>query len=454
MQKKSTIGVWGLGVSGQSMITYFLAQGHPANVLDKTVPTADVQQFFATKNITFYHDPAERAAFFDVNDTIVASPGIDLSQLTAAQQAKCVSELDIFYNAWQRKIIAITGTLGKTSITHLLTALLKSTDVEAIAGGNIGTGMLDLTQHTTATTAVLELSSFQLEHARTFAPDLAIITNIYPNHLDRHGTIEAYAAAKKKIFVHQGPDQLTLLPLSCLQYTTEERARGKQFFWFSSTPPSAKERDLIGTDALFYITANGAIVYENNNTTHHLIPASEVPPFSFKENWLIIAAALYLLGFDAQKIIRHSATLALPHNRLEPVATVNGVTYYNDSKATIMQATIAALNALLPRPVILLLGGTSKGVDRTAFLHQLQSAKLVICFGGEAEQLAAGCAKNSVATHACATLEEAFACANEKAKIGDCVVLSPGGASFDLFKNYEERGERFVALVQAMAAKK
>jgi UDP-N-acetylmuramoylalanine--D-glutamate ligase len=302
--------------------------------------------------------------------------------------------------------------------------------------------MLDLLDHQEATHAVLELSSFQLEQSREFAPDLAIWTNLYANHLDRHKTMQAYAAAKAQIFCRQTNGQQALLPLAARAIiepviACEPQASKPLHAWFSSNPEPAAP----APENFFYRnTATGAFMYHQRKNTQYILSTEEIPSISFAENWLIIAAAATLLGFDARTFIAGARVPDLPHNRLEPVATVPGITFINDSKSTIIQATIAAIEALAPQSIILLLGGLSKGVDRIPYLGQLRTTgavRHVICFGAEAQALFAGCQQAGLPASCCATLEEAVTLAYEQARLeqkNTCVLLSPGGTS-SYFKN-------------------
>ncbi len=451
-----TYGVWGLGVSGTSIVRYLLAHGVHVIALEKnSVPNA---AFFAQNNIRIFRDPDERQQFFDACDIIVPSPGIDLRPHPQILP-KISAEIDLFQAAWHKPIIGITGTLGKTSITHLLSTLLTTANKRVATGGNIGIGMLDLVpvqdEHDCA---VLELSSFQLDYAKKIAPHLAILTNIFENHLDRHGSLEAYIAAKTNIFACQGPTDIALAPLSLAgRIRADARFTTKHFAWFSMAAPTAAEKKyILDHDSCFVATDAGFERVEGSKKTLFL-PKATIPPISFVQNWLVLAAACDMLapelGIDAQALISRAApVLAIPHNRLEFVATIDGVDYFNDSKSTIMQATIAAVRERAPQPVILLLGGLSKGVDRLPYLSELAPVLHVICFGGEADQLAAACARAEIPAIACAQLEPALEAARTLAQPGECVLFSPGGASFDLFRNYEERGTYFVHLVNRMGA--
>ena len=424
------IGIWGLGISGKSMVSYLKQYPCSLGVLEKS-STPETNSFCAAHAVTLYADePEQRDLFLATHDLIIASPGVDLR---AYQQHahKFLAEADLFHLLWQRKIIGITGTLGKTSITTLLTTLLTNAGISLATGGNIGTGMLDLLQ-SDAETALLELSSFQLEYCKHFVADGAVITNLFPNHLDRHGSIEGYLAAKKEILVRQTGNQWALVPLElAAELRKDERLKNRPFAFFTNKFDEKFRQFLLPEDKIY--------------TPDFL---SITPSLSYPQNWLIIAAVLDLMGFDAEKIISQATNLSLPSYRLEEVATVNGVTYYNDSKSTIMQATLAAVDALKNNNIILLLGGTSKGVDRAPFIKELHGkVQKIICFGKEADELCASCTASGIVAHATTTLEEAvkraYACAEPKS----AAVLSPGGASFDLFKDYKKRGERFKELV-------
>ena len=453
-----TYGVWGLGVSGTSIVRYLLAHGAHVIALEKnSVPNAP---FFAQNNIRIFRDPDERQQFFDACDVIVPSPGIDLRPYPQILP-KIIAEIDLFQAAWHKPIVGITGTLGKTSITHLLSTLLTTAGKRVATGGNIGIGMLDLVpvqdEHDYA---VLELSSFQLDHAKKIAPHLAILTNIFENHLDRHGSLEAYIAAKTNIFASQNRADIALAPLSLAEHIrADKQFAHRPFAWFSMDMPTTEEKKhILEHDTCFIATNSGFERVEGDKKTL-FFPKAAIPAVSFVQNWLVLAAACDLLapelGIDAQALITRAApVLAIPHNRLEFVATIDGVDYFNDSKSTIMQATIAAVHERAPQPVILLLGGLSKGVDRLPYLTELAPVLHVICFGGEADQLAAACARAEIPAIACAQLEPALETARKLAQPGECVLFSPGGASFDLFRNYEERGAHFVHLVNRFGAEK
>lgn len=453
-EKVKTYGVWGLGVSGTSIVRYLLTQNYRVIALEKnSVPNA---AYFAQNNVKIFRDPEERQDFFDICDVIVPSPGIDLRPYTEILP-KIVAEIDLFQNAWHKPLIGITGTLGKTSITHLLSVLLTKAGKRVATGGNIGIGMLDLVStQTDHDCAVLELSSFQLDHAKKIAPSLAILTNIFENHLDRHGSMDAYIAAKSNLFAHQDENGTGLLPLLIAsKIRADQRFGSRSFAWFSMVEPTAEDRkNILDSDIIFVKTSDG-IERRKGQKKSLILPTSSIPSLSFVQNWLVLAAACDLLGLNANDLISAaSKDLTIPHNRVEFVAQIDGVDYFNDSKSTIMQATIAAVRDRAEQPIILLLGGLSKGVDRIPYLTDIGGVSHIICFGAEAEILAKGCQMAHIPTTAFAQLEPAIEAAKKLAKPGFCILFSPGGASFDLFRNYEERGAHFVHLVKKLSIKK
>jgi len=452
--KKKLHGIWGLGISGSSILRYLHQQGYKLAVIDRQTPSAEELSFFNSQGIVFF--PHEQLPLFlDTCTYIIPSPGIDLRPYKAYSH-KWISELDIFSRAWHKKIIAITGTIGKTSIVHLMNTILTHAQLNVATGGNIGTGMLDLLSRETGTDyALLELSSFQLDISREFSPDLAIITNIFPNHIDRHGSEEEYLNAKLRMCVNQKKEQKTLVPWRL-------RANLPQHLschFFSSHPLTPHELEELThyPDSLLYYKNGLALRKIEKGINTPLINTSDLPALSYPENWLVIVAALDLLTIRPeviQKIQSGDAPLTLPAHRLAPLATIKGVTFYNDSKSTIMHATLAAVDSLADAPLHLFLGGISKGVNRLPFLPKLiNKVKTIHCFGAEAEELSRESTQLGLCACAHKTLEEAFEHCLTQVHEGDRVLFSPAGASFDLFKDYQERGNRFIELVHACAPK-
>ncbi|MBN2267189.1 MAG: UDP-N-acetylmuramoyl-L-alanine--D-glutamate ligase [Candidatus Babeliaceae bacterium] len=451
------IGIWGLGVSGRAALSYLSQFKCHLSVLDRTEPEEQLARELKNLSGRSFRDPDERTAFFAANDIIIPSPGIDIAPFIN-QMPTIFTEVDLFYHGWQKPIIGITGSLGKTTITTFLSHLLASSCHRVATGGNIGVGMLDLlARRTEFDYAILELSSFQLERALFFAPNLAIWTNLYPNHLDRHENLETYRNAKMFITRHQTQGQTILAPIEIAHFirqTHEEQALPPRYAWFSLT--EVNDNTLLQPgESCFYFTPEGSINKKILLETSTILDAIQIPGLSYRTNWLILAAALDLLGQDVPHIIKYgSPKLSLPNNRLACFAHINGIDFYNDSKSTIMEATLAAVNQLRPQPIHLLLGGLSKGVDRSPYLAPLAECASITCFGSEGETLCATCKKEGFYAHTYPDLESALSAILGYAKPGSCILLSPGGTSFDLYKNYEERGLHFIELAEKLTQQK
>lgn len=442
--KKASFGIWGFGRVGAATARYFLHKGIVPGVLDAQ-PLSEKDVSWCLEQGIRIWQPHELPAFLAAYDYIVPSPGIDLRPYPQYIH-KWVAEFDLFCENFKKPIVAITGSVGKTSTTHLLSQCMQAAGMNVATGGNIGIGMLDLLEQKAASHALLELSSFQLDSTRTGAPYLAIITNIYPNHLDRHGTLAAYASAKANLYAHQQAADIVLMPYELATGTLALPQPKGQWYLFSKDRPISLQLPP-SCHGIFFID-HQTIVYARNGIETPLLDLTTLPVITFPLNWLIIVSTAYLLNIDLKLLVSAAPTFTVPPHRLEYVAVTNGVTFYNDSKATTANSTLAAVQALANKPLHLFLGGLDKGVDREPAIAQLgNSIRHIYCFGAQAQAIHALCVKHNIASSLYATLEEAFHACTQQIKPGDVVLLSPGGASYDLFKDYEARGARFKQLV-------
>lgn len=446
------IGIWGYGTTGAAAVHH--AQRHGAAqilVYDDKELSETTRNKLSNQHVVVY-PPAAQTEFIKHAHVIIKSPGVSCTVLNHAAREKIVPEFDLFTEIWPHPIIAVTGTIGKTTITSCLSQLLTACGTPAVATGNIGTPMLSVADAPAQYAhAVVELSSYHTELGLQRGPDVAIISNVHPNHLDRHGTFEQYRAAKLELIRAQTSAQKAILPLALAPIVRTHVNRARPIAWFSSQKPSHEERAACAPCDSFYYYEEASIIHE------HKQALSQLPPQhwsgTFHENILIITAALDQLGYDCSHLPWH--TLTLPDHRLSHFATYQDITFYNDSKSTIPAATLAAVAQLAPRPIVLFLGGISKGVDRQPLIHALKatSVRHVVCFGAEAEQLATWCQQAGISTYATPTLEPAYTqYITAYRQPGDYVLFSPAGASFDLFKNYEARGDYFMDLVHRMHA--
>ncbi len=395
--KNEKIGIWGYGRVGKAAAQLLLKHDARIVVYDSNALALAQCSFKTTQSIE---------DFFAQTDIILPSPGIDINPYIATYPGKWISELDLFQSFFTKKTIAITGSVGKTSVTHLLTQALKDAGWRVQAGGNIGTPMLSLIETQNDLDAEeLELSSYQLEHTQSFAPDLAIWTNLYPNHLDRHTTIEQYFLAKYQILRYQTPKKIALAPLDLEPLIKKKSPQSSLRFFDPSKRP-----------------------------LHH--------PSGFAVNWIIVETALSLLNETPTKI----RPPFLEH-RLETVATVKGATFINDSKSTTPASTLAALNCFKSSKILLLLGGLSKGVDRTDLIKSLSKNITTVCFGSESKTLFNICKKHSINASCHASTQLAIEYSLTHAHMYDIILFSPSGSSFDEFANYEKRGNLFKKMI-------
>lgn len=449
LKKNARIGIWGYGVVGKAAVEYFYHQGYHVNVMDKRSFTDQEKENLRNKNCKIYNE-TEKNQFFISHDYLFSSPGVNIVPDYPTHKHRWLNELDIFATIFNKPIIAVTGSIGKTSVTTMLADLLKLAHMPTCVGGNIGIATFDLlAQKDTASYALLEVSSFQLEHCITFAPQLAIWTNFYPNHLDHHSTEQDYFLAKYAIMKHQTDTQLSLVHLSLrdrIPSTNEFHVRS----YFSSIKPTADVlSQFTKSERVYFVENNMVIRYSENISTPIIQLNNALLIFSFLENIVLLAAVCDLLNIDPHLLYQLPTTTQLPEHRLEKVATINGIDFFNDSKSTTTASTLAAVEKLRDRPLHLFLGGLSKGVNREQFIAQLkQHVKYIYCFGKEAAELYNFCIKNGVATQQFPDLDSAFTACIANIKNGETVLFSPAGSSYDLYKNYEERGTHFKKLVK------
>ena len=434
------IGIWGFGIVGQSAFHFIKNDTKNIEILtDQTISINDTSTKVTTQN------PQSIINFFENNDFVIISPGIPLHNYLQYQH-KFITELDIL-QTYNIPTIAITGTAGKTTITHLLQSIIKETVPNSIAAGNIGYPIFDMLKNQTDC-AVLELSSFQLQHSKSFAPDLAIITNFYENHLDHHFSVEEYLSAKCKILYYQTVKQLALLPIDLLPLTTKHISLKKQWSFFSKIKPSLQEQQDFFEHKIFFLEDEKIKLTEQNKTVT-LFDLSTLPKITFDINWVIIIATLHLKNIPLSTIKTAIKEKDIPAHRLQKITTINGSTFYNDSKSTIWQATLQAVNSMDARPIKLFVGGLSKGTNRSQLFQALEDKNIEIyAFGKEAVQIKKMCKKYNINCTQHQTLEESFARCMQDTKSSSNILFSPGGSSFDLFKNYIQRGEFFTKLVK------
>ena len=384
---------------------------------------------------------------FRRQDLIVVSPGVPLDTPELVQVKAfglpIIGELELASEYLKGKSLAITGSNGKTTTTALCGAILTAGKLPVQVGGNIGVPVIALVdQSRDDGWSVLEVSSFQLETAYRFHPEIAVILNVTPDHLDRHGSFENYAAAKERIFANQTAEDALLLNADD-DVTSHMAARAKaRIFWFSA-------KRVVRQGAFVH---EGAIVFRASEQAapEFILKVENIPLKGHHnvENVLAAVCAARLAGVEPAAIRKAGESFKAVEHRLEFVAEINGVDYYNDSKATNVDAAAKAI-ASFPGGIHLILGGKDKNSDYRQLRSLLEErVKAVYTIGAAAEKIETHI-YGAVPVVSAGTLDQAIARAAEAAQPGEIVLLAPACSSFDQFENYEHRGQVFKDLVHA-----
>jgi UDP-N-acetylmuramoylalanine--D-glutamate ligase len=383
---------------------------------------------------------------FRRQDLIVVSPGVPLDTPELAQVKHfglpVIGELELAARFLKGHTLAVTGSNGKTTTTTLLGEILKAGGLPTLVGGNIGVPVVALIDDSTEDTwSVLEVSSFQLETTVQFHPEIAVILNITPDHLDRHGSFENYCAAKERIFAAQTAEDCLVLNADNSPCEDAAARSAAKVYWFSIEHPVDQGAWL----------EQGSVVYRaaEDAPTEHVMPLRGIPLKGSHniENVLAAVVAARLAGVPAE-IIRHAVeSFQAVEHRLEYVVTHNGVAYYNDSKATNVDATAKAI-AAFSGGIHLILGGKDKNSDYTLLSDLLRERVSAVYTIGSAAAKIESHLRGVVSIYSCETLDKAVASAAAAARPGEVVLLAPACSSFDQFENYEHRGKVFKQLVK------
>jgi UDP-N-acetylmuramoylalanine--D-glutamate ligase len=384
-------------------------------------------------------------SFLD-QDLIVVSPGVraNLPELQAARKKNIPvwSEIELAWRFLRGKLVAITGSNGKTTTTALVAHILRTSNIPTSIGGNIGTPLLALVEASTdPTVTVAEISSFQLETIEAFRPEIGVLLNLTPDHLDRHGTFEEYARAKMRMFENQLERDIAVLNADDPEITKRMPAK-PHIFWFSRQKRVANGAFL----------RDNEIIFRNEGSEAVLARRDQIPLRGEHnvENVLAACVAAYLAGATPAAIASGVKSFRGVEHRLEFVAEISGVQFYNDSKATNVDAAVKAVQAF-PGPLLVILGGKDKGSPYTPLCGLLhERARMALLIGEASEKIAADL-QGAVEINQAGNLERALEIAAEHAQPGDTVLLAPACSSFDQFENYEQRGRVFKELVTRRA---
>ncbi len=443
--------VVGLGQSGQSAANFLIQQGALVTITDVQPASRLTHRLAGLRKPARLVLGGHKSTDFLSADLIILSPGVSTSlpQLQQAQKqaVPIFSEVELAYRFLKGKVIGITGSNGKTTTTALIGELFKRSRKKHLLAGNIGlplTQFLGDTHSGTDTTFVVELSSFQLETIDEFKSDIALLLNVSPDHLDRYRRFEDYFRAKQRIFLNQSETDFAVINADHRHCRTVARNLNAQVFPFSRQ--ALPEGAFIEGDKI-------QIQWKGPRFT--LMPADQV---SLKgkhnlENVLAAAAAGFLSDIDPALMAQTFSTFAGIEHRLEFVRCLGGVDFYNDSKATNVESTRRALESF-EQPLVMIMGGQDKGGD-FASLRSLVAKKVkFLILTGEASKEILQTLSPTVPTQSTRDLDGAVQLAHEHACPGDTVLLAPACASFDMFKNFEHRGQVFKDLVAKLEVKR
>jgi UDP-N-acetylmuramoylalanine--D-glutamate ligase len=434
--------VVGLGATGASCARYFARLGQPVRVVDSRATPPGLAGLGALSESLELRLGGFDTAALDGVAEVVVSPGVSLDEPLLKEARRrglpLLGDIELFARVAPAPVAAVTGSNGKSTVTTLLAELARAGGLEVRAGGNLGTPALDLLEGETPELFVLELSSFQLETTESLRPRVATVLNLSADHIDRHGSLERYAAAKARIFT--GAEAVVL----------NREDRRVMAMWDGRTPCLRFGLDVPGPGEYGVVeTADGPMLARGDAL---LLPAARLKLRGRhnRANALAALAMAEALGLAPAKLLEALAAFpGLPH-RTEWVAERDGVTWINDSKGTNVGAAVAAISGM-DTPVVLIAGGDGKGADFAPLAEAARGrVRAAVLLGRDApviEQVLAGVCP----TVRVAGIEEAVAEAARLAEPGDTVLLSPACASLDMFRDYAERGERFAAAARGLS---
>lgn len=450
--KDKKILVVGLAKTGVSLAHFLVKNGALVTVSDhkSRAELANHLELMDDIEVTYElggHTPKT----FLQQDLIILSPGISpalkIFDYARSQGVKVTGEFEFCTQFIKEPIVAITGTNGKTTVAHLIHLMLKESGIETWIGGNYGAPLSEyLLGPKTAKVLICEVSSFMLEHTETFNPKNVVFTNLAENHLDRYRNMEEYVNAKRRIFLNTNQATTSILNAddnAVVELARDPAVQRGRIFYFSRKPALEPQIMNIG----------GAVTIKDKV---HVRTGPEIEYFTLSgvkmrgshsvENLMaaMLAAREYGATHEAiQKVVDSFNGIA---HRLEYVRRVGGVEFFNDSKATNVQAVRRALDAF-DENVILIMGGKDTNLTYSPIIESIKRKVKTLILIGEAKERINRDIGDFAETFLIGTFEEAVVIAYQKSRIGDCVLLSPGCSSFDMFENYVERGNYFKELV-------
>jgi UDP-N-acetylmuramoylalanine--D-glutamate ligase len=445
--------VAGAGQSGIAAAELLISKGALVTLAD-TAASIDGARTLRNLGVQIELGP-HRADLFAKADLVVLSPGVSPHQdaVRAARTAgvPVIGEIELASRWIEGRVIAITGTKGKSTTTTLTALMLREAGLPAVAGGNLGPALSSQVATSTADTIhVVEVSSFQLETTDTFHPSIAVVLNLSPDHLDRHASFEEYRAAKARIFTNQTADDWAVINAGDPAAVSLAAGTRAARFDYALDAPMLSQRDL----EVDGVTIDGdAIVRRTRGASSPLLPVAAVrlPGRHLLSDVLAAAAVCCLAGVPAPAMARAVSQFTGLEHALETVAEVGGVRFVNDSKATNIASARQSIESF-ERGVVAIMGGRFKGGRFEDLRASVPGRVAAIVAIGEARPLIHAALGDLVSVHDAATMSEAVSRAFASAAPGGCVLLAPACSSFDMFQDYRARGRAFTAEARRLEA--
>ncbi len=446
-KKSSYFLIIGLGTSGVSMAKFLRSKGETVIATDidksKTGTAKELNALGIKTEIGFHNQKT-----FNRASAMVPSPGISLTnkfiQKALNLGVGITGELDIFIRYNDLPIIAITGTNGKTTTTSLIGDMLQTCGMNPFVGGNIGTPLVDhLMSKETADVIVAEISSFQLDISKRFKPDVGVLLNISEDHLDRYENYKAYEDSKWSLFKNQDSSNKAVINQSINGFDKKSQKLPSKIFTFSS------DKDTLINSSAKIGSKKIEITTTDCDMTIQTEKLKELAGTHNRENIAAAVLACLAIGADIKDILKGLKTFKNLAHRMEFIKTIEGISFYNDSKATNTDAVIRAIECF-KKNIILILGGREKGTDFSLLVNDVKKSVKTIVSLGECRTHIRETFEDICSLKEAQTMKDAVQTAFDAAVCNDVILLSPACASFDMYDSYVHRGNDFVTHVNAL----
>lgn len=453
--KGKRVLVVGFGLSGVAVAKYMARQGAKVTVTDLKQKTELMDSVNACGDLKIeYELGRHNNKTFHTAELIVVSPGVPLNikpiEEARAMNVPVTSEIEIAASVIKEPVIAITGTNGKTTTTALIGEMFKADEKNTFVGGNIGTPLLNYAlDEQTYTNVVAELSSFQLELTDKLVPAVAVFTNLEEDHLDRYPTMDAYMEAKKRLLKACDRNSYVVLNYDCPNVSKFAETNVGKLLWFTKKDPMKIGGSFAEQFTGVYYNAAGRQIIAKLNGKDETYDLSQFRLFGEhnRENLMAAICTARTMGVSPKAIQHVINTFKGVAHRLEFIRKKDGVFFFNDSKGTNVMSVKRSLSAFNSSSIILIAGGKDKNMDFAPLVNLVSEKCKTLILLGEAKEKINRAIGDFAETYLVGTFEEAVLLSYQKSRSGDIVLLSPGCSSYDMFRNFEERGDYFKKLV-------